>query len=367
MLEVITDLRKRGIGAVPRVIPLGFLKKQEDGSMKSEISINGIEVLPLGGIANRVTVLCNEGGEYTIYESDEHGFHNATGIWKYDHIDIVALGDSFTHGFCVPSDKNFVALIRKRYPATLNLGNAGEGPLLMLAALREYLPFIKPKVVLWFYFEENDLLELKQEKESRLLMRYLENDFNQGLLASQSDIDQSLTHYVERATEISRLREKSENNSKIIINKLLNIIKLSTLRKRLGLIYGKYNRIQQDETYDLTEREIDLFRNILLLAKTSVSAWGGILYFVYLPAWERYGNPDIAGRYHRDQVLTVVRTLGIPVIDVHLAFQSQNDPLSLFPFRRFGHYNEEGHRVVAEEVLRNISLDREIARSEVNN
>jgi len=30
--------------------------------------------------------------------------------------------------------------------------------------------------------------------------------------------------------------------------------------------------------------------------------------------------------------------------------------LALFPFRRGVHYTEEGHRLVAEEVLRSISL-----------
>jgi hypothetical protein len=30
---------------------------------------------------------------------------------------------------------------------------------------------------------------------------------------------------------------------------------------------------------------------------------------------------------------------------------AQGDPLSLFPFRRPGHYNAAGHRIVAEVVL----------------
>jgi hypothetical protein len=87
-------------------------------------------------------------------------------------------------------------------------------------------------------------------------------------------------------------------------------------------------------------------------AKRSVEEWGGTLYFVYLPARDRYAN---AQDYHRQAVLDIVEKIGLPTVDVHAAFQRESDPMKFFPFRRFGHYNEEGNRVVAEEVLKVIS------------
>ena len=179
--EVIDDLRKRGIDAVPIITPSNHLfVEQPDGSIKSAIDIHGTEVMPFGGISNRVTVLCNENGTYVTYQSDEHGFQNPKGMWQSEDIDIAALGDSFAHGYCVPADKTFVALIRHAYPMTLNLGMAGNGPLLMLANLKEYLPLYRPKVVLWFYFEGNDLTNLQTEKKSAILMRYLRDDISSG-------------------------------------------------------------------------------------------------------------------------------------------------------------------------------------------
>jgi hypothetical protein len=83
--------------------------------------------------------LCNESGQFVTYESDEHGFRNPKRLWGSGGIDVVALGDSFTQGYCVPSGREFVGLVRQRYPSTLNLGIAGEGPLLMLATLKEYV------------------------------------------------------------------------------------------------------------------------------------------------------------------------------------------------------------------------------------
>jgi len=43
------------------------------------------------------------------------------------------------------------------------------------------------------------------------------------------------------------------------------------------------------------------------------------------------------------------------VIDVQPAFQAQDDPLSLFPFRKFGHYDERGNRVVASTLIRSLT------------
>ena len=61
----------------------------------------------------------------------------------------------------MPADRTFVALIRQRHPATRNFGMAGDGPLLMLATLQEYVSPLKPRIVLWFYFEGNDLIDLQ--------------------------------------------------------------------------------------------------------------------------------------------------------------------------------------------------------------
>ena len=65
--------------------------------------------------------------------------------------------------------KNFVALIRQHYPATINLGVSGDGPLTMLATLKEYVQFAKPRVVLWFFWEGNDLSDLQEREKFPLV------------------------------------------------------------------------------------------------------------------------------------------------------------------------------------------------------
>ena len=358
--EVVMDLRKQGVSAVPSLIPIGLLKRQADGTVRSEITVGGAEVLPVSGISNRVTVLCNETGEYTIYDSDEHGFHNPKGIWGSSRVAVAALGDSFTSGACVPSNKNFVALIRNQYPQTLNLGMLGEGPLIMLAALKEYLPFVKPKVVLWFFYEENDIHDLHTESASLLLRSYLSKDnFTQALFNRQPDIDQVVTTYIEQAfkAELAKQREFTKQNktekSWQASATVEDFLKLGHLRQALGVVYGRDLRApQKGEDPEYSETQLNLFRNVLLQAKETVNGWMGTLYFVYLPDRDRYANGT---DYHRQSILSIVRGIDLPIIDIDASFQKQSDPLSLFPFGRFGHYNEEGNRVVAEEVLRRIA------------
>jgi hypothetical protein len=345
-LEVVADLRNRGIDAVPAVFPSALWNDQPDGNLKSAISINSTEVLPLGGIAKKLTVMCNESGEWITYRSDEHGFNNPEGIWQSRDLSVAAVGDSFAFGACVPSDKNFVTLIRRRYPATLNLGINGAGPLVELAAVKEFLPFFRPKVTLWFYLELNDQSDLSQEKRSGLLMRYLEDNFKQGLITRQTEIDQALRQYIDTKRKLAEAKAVHE-----YLNYGVDIIKLSTVRTKLGLVYGTS---KVEASFESDELQIKLFREILQNAHAFINTWNGMLYFVYLPAWERYINPQLTSD-NRDAILALVRGLNIPVIDIHQAFLAHGDPLRLFPFRQLGHYNDDGHRLVAETVLRYFS------------
>jgi hypothetical protein len=187
-------------------------------------------------------------------------------------------------------------------------------------------------------------------------MRYLTDDgFTQGLRERQAAIDKALADYVEK----EQIKEQSErsnsrNNSGHGIKPLLQIIKLSALRQRAGRVYRTRGETAGEHHL---ESNMNLFRDILSRAKLRVSSWGGTLYFVYLPDWARYANndPRVADK-ERSRILALAASLGIPSIDLHTAFQAHGDPLSLFPFHRFYHYNEQGHRIVAAEVLKAIAV-----------
>ena len=349
-VEVIDDLRKRGVDAVPIVSPSNNLfVKEPDGNLKSAVKISGEEGFPLGAVSNKMTILCNESGQHILYPSDDHGFNNPEGAWRQRQIEVAALGDSFAHGYCVSPDRNFVALIRQRFPDTLNLGMAGNGPLLTLATLKEYLPNFKPGVVLWFYFEGNDLENLETEKKSALLMRYLERGYSQNLVSKQSEIDRALIDFIK--VETAKWRSNRRTERPRLSQKLQEFVKLVAIRKRAGWVRPEREAIDFEADFDVNMK---LFREILSQSKSLVSSWGGRLWFVYLP--EQIEHWDLRKK-QRASVLSMVKSLDIPLVDTLPAFQAHSDYKSLFPFRGWGHFNEQGHQEVANEVLKALSVE----------
>lgn len=352
-LEVILDMRAHGVNAYPDVFPMVLFAPASSETIQSVLVSNHEEFLPVAGMATTTTVFCNESGEYVVYESDEHGFHNPRGMWDSKPVEILALGDSYTHGVCVPSDKGFVAVLRSQHPRTMNLGVNSHGPLTSLSTLKEYGPILKPKLVLWFYYEGNDLRDLDGwEKNSPLLMRYLTSSFSQHLFERQGEIDRSLRSYLDAAMAKATAPISFEN-----------ILKLHHLRHAVQSFYER-RPTEQGLPSELLEflrhsgapaapEDLQLFERILAEAQATAERWGGRVVFVYLPTWERYRIPELASK-DRDNVLMIARRLNLHVVDMHTAFSAHPDPLSLFPFRRYAHYNEAGHKLVGEEMVRQL-------------
>lgn len=331
-LEVITQFEEKDIEAVPVTCPIHLVQRA------SEIKIDP-QVLPLGGVSNALTVYCNESGDYTIYHSDEHGFHNPKGLYNGAQLDMAVVGDSFAQGACVTSEENAVAFIRNVYPNTLNLGCKGNGPLISLATLKEYARPFEPKVILWFYYEENDLNDLKRAQKSDILLNYLVEDYGQNLLSKQPEIDQILHTFIED----ERLKTIEANNYS-----LYKFLVMTNLRLKLRFYPGGWSHLKYPQAFD--PDDLELFRQAVLTARDTVEFWGGDFYFVYLPAWGRFDN-DSEADFYREEVLQMINDLEILTIDIYPIFKAHPDPLSLFPFREHNHYTAEGYQLVAETVL----------------
>ena len=326
--DVLIDLRKKGYDAHPNLKPTFF--RETNGIYllnKKE------KVYPLGTISNSFTILGNESGYYPLIKTDEYGFNNPKGLYKNKNLDIVLIGDSFTEGKSVRDNENISANLRKKKYSVVNLGKSGNGPLIELATLNEFASVLKPKILLWFYFAENDLGDLEKEMKSSFLKKYITNqDFSQKLMNRQVEIDEILKNYSRE-----KFRIEAENNLKNIKGTILNILKLYHLR----LIFRV--RPSNEPTPALSQ--------ILKISDKKVSSWGGKMYFVYLPA-RGYVHPT------REFVLKTVKDLNIPVIDLKKEiFDVHPDPLSLFPLRIYAHYNAKGYAEVAKIVYQRLIED----------
>lgn len=336
VLEVINDLKMKGVDAYP-IVPASLV-----------VDFNGIgkgnqKLFTLGGVSRKATVYCNESGDYAIYESDEHGFNNPAGIWRQKP-KVVLIGDSFTQGACVEPGEDIAGQLREMGIDALNLGMGGSGPLIELAMMKEYVEFLEPEFVLWMYFEGTDLREIMREKISFFARYYFDDGFSQNLIYRQTEIDQALLEFIQQYQQMEIEREAREKSRQE--RKWRGMITMETIRARLSRL------VTQSQRPDLSAHPDSMFEAILAKSQQKTSSWAGKLVFVYLPDYNRYaGKVDHDIFQRRREVLSIVRKLGIPIIDIHEVFASRHDPLSLFPFRLHGHYTAEGYRLVAEAVV----------------
>ena len=323
-LEVINDLINNGVDAVPVIRPRDVLKIGE-------------KLLPLGGISKVVSVGENENGRRMVYLSDRYGFNNPDYIWDSEQVEYLLTGDSFSEGVAVQPGEDMAGqlrLITKR--SAINLGRSGNGPLSELAIISEYAPIVKPKKVLWIYYEDNDLRgDLKRERGSTVLMKYLDNDFSQKLIDRQNEIDKILRQYL-----------AIEKTNFSIVEWML----LGKVRELLGLYFG--STIKSVATVDVSQ----LFSRTINEAKNRVKKWNGRLYFVYLPEYARYTTKVDHNLFRKkSKVIDLVRGFNIPVIDIHKeVFIEHDDPISMFPLRINGHYNSKGYANIAKAIALNI-------------
>ena len=371
-IQVVKDFRAIGVDAYPNISGSQF------------VSTNGLplagpqqRIYPLGAISNKKTVYCNESGQWSIFESDEHGFNNPVGLYQKNKVDIVLTGDSFAEGACVHPDETIASVLREFDFNVISLGKGGNGSLLELASLIEYAKPIQPKVVLWVHYA-NDLDDLtKKGMQSPMLLRYLNDDeFSQNLIEKQDTVDRLLKAYIDREYQELTLEDNPTRIENHLINtsnrkkrdpekleednvdklpeefstsQFIEILKLTRLREELGL------RPPRPSPKSSTD---EAFQNILKKAKNTVAGYGGHIYLVYLHAFERYETGREHDIYFRDFVLQTASHLNIPIIDIHKdVFSSYDAPLSLFPGRKARHYNAAGYRLVAKEIAERLSSD----------
>lgn len=346
-LQVVADFGKEGQEYFLVVQPVSFKRL-----FKRSLKVRDTEIIPFGGAAKVPTVLCNEGGKYVTFLSDEFGFNNPIGIWTSEaRFEVIFVGDSFVQGRCVERGDGFVDRVRKNYPLTLGLGMANNGPLAELGTLKEYLVDRKIKNVFWMYYEGNDLTNLNEEKGEPILLNYLQAGFSQAIKEHFPEIDHALKQFVRQLIQEGNLLEESQKvrldwNSRIeqIWNHPLGYLipnVYSLLRKGITSWTGQSNLFL----------DVDLFESVLREANGFVGKKGGKLVFVYLPSYDRFDGKRFVGTETQAEVLLMMARLGIPVLNLIPAFLNAKDPRSLFTFGIKNHYNPMGNAVVANEIL----------------
>ena len=320
MVEIYQDLKKINNKIAIPVAPENYLNLSKP-------------IFPLSGISNSETIYCNENGYYSIYQSDRYGFNNPDENWDKKEIEYLLVGDSLVHGACVNRPNDMASVLETlSNKSTLNLGYGGNGPLIEYATLREYLN-INVKKIIWVYSETNDFRNLYNEMNEKFLMNYFDDStFTQNLKLKQNEINNLAINLIK---EKEKEKEKG-NDVESFKFKLIKFIKIFNIRILI---------------FPAPAPELE-FKKILELTKDLAIKNNSKLYFVYLPTLSRYQT-----KYNNDDnyylVKDIVKELNISFIDIHKeVFEKEENPLKLFPFEQYLHYNVEGYKKVTETIYR---------------
>ena len=292
---------------------------------------------PLSGISDSNTIYCNENGYWSSYKSDRYGFNNNDNIWDKKSVDYLLLGDSSMHGACVNNKDSIKGNLQKldKKANIINLGYAGSGTLIEYSTLREY--FVPgTKRIIFLYSEENDLKNLRREIKNPILRKYLKKNYTQNLKSKQKNLNESLLLF-----QNDQIKEFKKNQK----NKIVKVIYLQKLRK---LLFSKTSTIRK-----IYPEDIQNFQNLMILLNDFAKINNSDLYFIYSPDFNRYTEKykNEKNLYDYDTILKIVKDLNINIIDLHTQlFLKHKDPMSFFPMRSFGHYNEKGYQKTAETI-----------------
>ncbi len=304
--------------------------------------------LPLSGISNKKTILCKrpEDKKFITYKSDRYGFRNKDIYWDEKKINFILLGDSFVHGFCTSSNNIISSQLTKIYKdkfdrkiTAINLAIGGNGPLLEYATLKEYSRNIKVKKVIYFFYEGNDFLNLTNELKDPFLSKYLEDDFHQGLVDRQVEVDMTNLNLIEQ-----EIKNKDDS--------FFKFIKLEKIRNLFdGFLYRKFTKNEPEEIYEN-------FNNILINYKKFTEKQNIEFYFVFLPYIDVFLDNSYAVRSDKThkKIISLLKNLDIKYIDLLNIVRSElEDPLSIFQSKKHQHLNEKGYKFIAETIVNKLN------------
>ena len=324
-LQFLIDLRETKQKAYISIRPYNY------------ISTGKLNIFPLSGISNSMTVYGNEGGNYFSYISDRYGFNNPDNEWDSNQFEYVLIGDSYTHGASVNRPHDIASVLRRLSSKNvLNLGMAGNGPLIELATLKEYLPN-KVNKVLWLYYEGNDLKDLKNEMNNKILRKYFsEKKFSQNLKKKQKSIDK-----INIALHEKKVLERSNEES--LKFKVTRFLKFFFTRQLIT------DSLKEKEYVDEQNFKLDNFLRIIDNVETITRDKKIDFYFVYIPEYYRYKFDFKEDAYNK--LKSEILKKNIKFIDLH-EFIKKNveNPLILYPFSLKGHFNEYGYNLITKYI-----------------
>lgn len=315
---------------------------------------NKPKIYPVGSLPYTKSYLCNEGYGLVTYKTDRFGLRNSDEKWKIvnNQPTVFTLGDSFTHGACVPEDSTIAANIEVATELnTINLGAGANGPYEYLAILNSIVkPIInnsskKNIVVIIFYANDNEMYDFKKENLLSKSRSIITNNF--GEISPTVEYKNSISsfikaNYTQSSKEmIMNLEKQKKYNFKK--TSFYQIGSLLPIRKQMkGLLSTLYK--SQKASYELSERTISLLSEVCQnLCKPIVA---------YIPNSQIW-KPDSGSTDYKKALKTISKRKGIDFVDGEDVINA-NNLKDYAP--KGGHLSIDGYQKIGELISKGIKI-----------
>lgn len=373
--EVLIDLKRKGIKAYvfPSMKQRTIMKS--DGTLISKTSLGAEQFYPLSGVSEETVTGSNTDGYYPLFQLDRYGFNNPPGTWRYKNVQIFGIGSAELWDQGLNYEQSVMFNLRKKYPHSINASQRIGGIVQNYATIVEYAQKVKPKVILWFFYEGSVFSFNEDEKKFPFLMQYLKNGFKQNLMERQGDIDAQLRPVFKETTE-----SKIQDFVKIGLkrkNMLIDTLLLRRIRHLLKEIFGMVDVWKKESKAELLEmgrnRDNDFAAMVLAKGQSLAEKWGGKLLVVYIPDLTRYCdiarniqvyyNKVCVGTYVKVKELDIFKNdlfrklfnRGIPTLDITPAYEKIKDKSKLFSvFSTLPSAFDE--KIISREIIKKLEV-----------
>jgi len=315
------------------------------------------------------------------WKADAKGFRNPPHLARLPRVDIVTVGNSFTLGMGVPSDKIWPYLLNRKGYTTYNLGIQGYAPSQMEGTFRRFGLPLKPKIVIIgytsqmyyrerFFFNKGYAQELKKflgdmesfaasaRPEIRVQTpfalhalylaarnRYLTRILNEQWKEDLREIDQGLSGRPEERDQETIKRDRF----RIYEQEILSVGHRPD-RNRLEHLREWKSTLEALSNIDRMARSIGA-RVILLFFPHR-----GETYFRKATGLDLPDN--FLSKKEARLLAEFSRKRGITFVDLSLPLRTYTDqlpdeaPIDQFPYLPLdGHMSATGHRLIVKELL----------------
>lgn len=176
---------------------------------------------------NSLIINCDEGSGLTEFTTNKLGFRSTSNQRLDKPLDLILIGDSYTEGACVNSPHDIASVLGKEFNL-INLGRGGSGPLFQLGLIKEFMRLVDSGEILltdkfnvaWIIFTGNDLLNLAEERQTRLSSYLNDSDFNQDYfynLIHKNQLMPSMRSFHDLALAMPSANNKSHGYGETVI------------------------------------------------------------------------------------------------------------------------------------------------------